>query len=306
MTLKYLITGATGGLGKQVLRYFVDHVPASEYAAASSRASNRAHFENRGIAFRHVNYDDPESLDSGLHDVENLLFVSTNVFDNERRDKQHRRLIDAAKRAGVKHVWYTSLAFGGFSDNSKAAVQQVHLITERLLKESGLTYTSIREGVYAEAFPVFMNWYPDSITVTLPADGEIAYTRREELGEATARIMLKGGYENQIVLFTAEGTVTAKEVVDIINETTKQQVKFEVVSPQEYVRINSTNDRGGKPRAFFEMVSTWWEEIAKGELRTTNPLMREILGRAPTKPQDALRALLTENPDYTWHQNYSE
>lgn len=104
MTLKYLITGATGGLGKQVLDYFVDHVPASEFAAASSRASNRARFEGRGIAFRHVDYDDEESLDSGLRDVENLLFVSSNTFDNERRDKQHRRLIDAAKRAGVNHV----------------------------------------------------------------------------------------------------------------------------------------------------------------------------------------------------------
>ncbi|KAL3430761.1 hypothetical protein BDV09DRAFT_177850 [Aspergillus tetrazonus] len=306
MTLKYLITGATGGLGRQVLDYFVDHVPASEFAAASSRASNRARFEDRGIAFRHVDYDDEESLDSGLRDVENLLFVSSNTFDNERRDKQHRRLIDAAKRAGVKHVWYTSLAFGGFSDDSRAAVQQAHLITERFLRESGLTYTSIREGVYAEAFPVFINWYPDSTTVTLPADGEIAYTRRAELGEATARIMLQGGYENQIVLFTAEETITSKEIVDIINETTKRQVQFEIVSPQEYIRINSANDQGGKPKAFFEMVLTWWEDIAKGELRTTHPLMREILGRPPTKPQDALRALLTDNPDYTWHQNYAK
>ncbi|KAL2818509.1 hypothetical protein BDW59DRAFT_127642 [Aspergillus cavernicola] len=305
MSLNYLITGATGGLGEQVLNYFVANVPSSEYAAASSNTSNRAGFEDRGIAFRHVNYDDEQSLDSGLHGVKNLLFVSTNVFDNARRDKQHRRLIDAAKKAGVKHVWYTSLAFGGFSSDSKAAVQQVHLITEGLLKESGLTYTSIREGVYTEAFPVFMNWYPDSTTVTLPADGEVAYTRRAELGEATARIMIRGGFENQIVLFTAEETITSKEVVDVINETTGRQVKFETVSPEEYVRVNGMNDRGGKSRAFFEMVSTWWGDIARGELRTTHGLMREILGREPTKPRDALRELLTENRDYTWHQNYA-
>lgn len=135
MSLKYLITGATGGLGEQVLKYFVDNVDRSQFAAASSSDKNRTRFEDLGIAFRRIDYEDEESLDSGLHGVENLLFVSTNVFDNERRDKQHRGLINAAKRAGVKHVWYTSLAFGGFSDNSKAAVQQVHLITEKLLKE---------------------------------------------------------------------------------------------------------------------------------------------------------------------------
>ncbi|KAL4886914.1 hypothetical protein BJY04DRAFT_204557 [Aspergillus karnatakaensis] len=304
MTLKYLITGATGGLGKQVLNYFVAHVPPSEFAAASSNVTNKARFEDRGIAFRHVDYDDEQSLSSGLRDVENLLFVSTNTFDNERRDKQHRRLIDAAKRAGVKHVWYTSLAFGGFSNDSKAAVQQAHLITERLLKESGLTFTSIREGVYAEAFPVFLNWYPNSTTVTLPADGEVAFTQRTELGEATARLIIRGGYENEIVLLTTGETITAKEVVDVINEVTGRQVKFEIVSPEEYARVNGENDQGGKPKAFFQMVATWWGDIAKGELRTTDGLMRDVLGREPTKPRDALRKLLTENRDYTWHQNY--
>ncbi|KAL4936164.1 hypothetical protein BDV06DRAFT_205548 [Aspergillus oleicola] len=304
MSLKYLITGATGGLGEQVLNYFIANVPASEFAAASSNPLNRARFEDRGIAFRHVDYDDEESLGSGLKDVDNLLFVSTNVFDNERRKRQHRRLIDAAKRAGVKHTWYTSLAFGGFSNDSKAAVQQVHLITEKMLKESGLSYTSIREGVYTEAFPVFMNWYPDSKAVMLPADGEIAYTRRSELGEATARLMIKGGYENATVLLTAEETITSKEIVDIINETTDRQVDFRLVSHEEYVRVNSRNDKGGKPEVFFESVSSWWEDIAQGALRTTNPLMREILGREPTKPRDALREILNENPGYTWHQNY--
>ncbi|KAL4795188.1 hypothetical protein BDV19DRAFT_363762 [Aspergillus venezuelensis] len=305
MTLKYLITGATGGLGQEVLNYFVANVPASDYAAASSNPSNRERFEERGIAFRHVNYDDEESLDSGLRGVENLLFVSTNSFDNEERDRQHRRLISAARRAGVKHVWYTSLAFGGFSNDSKAAVQQVHLTTEQLLKESSLTYTSIREGVYLEAFPVFMNWYPDTKTVYLPADGEIAYTRRAELGEATARLMIKGGYENDIVLLTAEETITAKEVVDIINDTTNREVEFKIVSPEEYVSVNSENDQGGKPAEFFAKVASWWGDIAEGALRTTKPLMREALGREPTKPRDGLREIFSANPDYTWHQNYA-
>lgn len=171
---------------------------------------------------------------------------------------------------------------------------------------SGLTYTAIREGVYAEAFPVFINWYPDTTAVQLPADGEIAWTRRTELGEATARIMIRGGYENQTVLFTSEETITTKELVDILNETTSRQVKFEIVSSEEYVRVNGANDQGGKPQAFFEMVATWWEDIAKGELRTTDGLMRDVLGREPTKPRDAIKQLLAENRDYTWHQNYAQ
>ena len=101
MTLKYLITGATGGLGKHVLNYFIANHPPSEFAAASSNASNKSIFESRGIAFRHVNYDNPQSLETGLRDVENFFFVSTS---DENRVEQHARVIEAAKKVGVKHV----------------------------------------------------------------------------------------------------------------------------------------------------------------------------------------------------------
>jgi uncharacterized protein YbjT (DUF2867 family) len=138
----------------------------------------------------------------------------------------------------------------------------------------------------------------------LPTDDPIAFTLRTELGEATARLMIAGGHENEIVLLTAEETIRPSEVVDVINQTTGRQVKFERVSLEDYPRIAGEKDQGGKPKAFFEMTLTWYEGIAKGELAVTHSLMRELLGREPTRPKDAIAGLLRENPDYTWHQNY--
>jgi hypothetical protein len=156
MTVKYLITGATGGLGSQVLAHLAASVPHSSLVAASSKESNRAQFEAQGIAFRVTNFDDPASLKAAFDGVENLFFVSTNTFDNERRTKQHWNVVEAAKKTGVKHVcfhtilfflmfimlmrivqtWYTSLAFGGLRSDSKMAVQQAHLETEKMLEKS--------------------------------------------------------------------------------------------------------------------------------------------------------------------------
>ncbi|KAF9884225.1 hypothetical protein FE257_001957 [Aspergillus nanangensis] len=305
MTLKYLITGATGGLGGPILDYFVDHCASTEYAAASSRESNRRQFEERGIAFRHIDYDSPATLETAFHEVENLLFVSSNTFDNAKRAIQHGNVVSAAKKMGVKHVWYTSLAFGGLTNDSQAAVQQAHLVTEQLLKDSGLTFTSIREGVYTEAFPLFLNWYPSTETVSLPNDdGRIAFTLRTELGEANARLMIGGGHEKEIVLLTAGEPIKLSQIVDVINEVTGRQVKFQVVSPEEFVRVSGAHDEGGKPPAFFEATVSWYESIRRGELVATDGLMRDVLGREPTKATDAVRQLLRENPNFTWHQNY--
>ncbi|KXG47205.1 uncharacterized protein PGRI_010750 [Penicillium griseofulvum] len=305
MTLKYLITGATGGLGAGVLSYLVANLPASEYAAASSKEENRKQFEDRGIAFRVASYDDPQTLETAFEDVENIFFVSTSTFDIEKRRKQHENFIIAAKKMNVKHLWYTSLAFGGYNSDSKADVQQCHLMTEDMLKEAGINFTSIREGLYTDAFPVFMGWYPNTPTVHLPSDGPIAFTLRSELGEANARLMIRGGYDREIVLLTAQETITFSEIVDVINETTGRNVQLELVSPEEFVRLKAGSDEGGKPEGFFKVLLSWYESISKGETSTIDPLMADLLGRQPTSPREAIRALLTENRDYEWHQNYA-
>ncbi|KAJ5355910.1 hypothetical protein N7517_010519 [Penicillium concentricum] len=307
MTLKYLITGATGGLGAGVLSYLAANVPASEYAAASSKEENRKQFEDRGIAFRLASYDDPQTLETAFEDVENIFFVSTNTFDIEKRRKQHQNFVVAAKKMNLTwkpQLWYTSLAFGGYNSDSKAAVQQGHLMTEEMMKETGINFTSIREGLYTDAFPIFMGWYPSTSTVYLPSDGPIAFTLRSELGEANARLMIRGGYDRETVLLTAQQTVTFSEIVDLINETTGRNVQFELVSPEEFVRLKTASDEGGKGEGFFQALLSWYEGISKGETCTIDPLMADLLDRQPVPPREAIQAFLRENRDYEWHQNY--
>jgi uncharacterized protein YbjT (DUF2867 family) len=171
---------------------------------------------------------------------------------------------------------------------------------------SGLTYTSIREGIYVNAFPLFLNWYPSTETIYIPGphDVKVAFTSREELGEANAKLLLKGGYENEIVLLTANETVSFTDVVNLINETTGRNVKLKIVSPEGYVRLSVENDQGGKPVSFWQTRLSWFEGMQKGDGAATHPLMKELLGREPRTASQMIRALLEENPDYTWHQNY--
>ncbi|KAK5801373.1 hypothetical protein VI817_003585 [Penicillium citrinum] len=307
MTLKYLITGATGGLGGLVLEYFIANVPLGDFAVSSSRIENRSLFERRGVQFRHLDYEDSATLEVGLRHVQNLLFVSTNtnVIHIDRILRHHGNMVSAAAKAHVGHVWYTSLPFGGFGDDSEVAVQQQHLATEKMLQESGLTYTCIREGIYTEAFPLFLNWYADTTHIMLPCDGEIAFTSREDLAEGTARLMLSGGYANQTVLFTAGKTISAREMVDIIHQSTGQKLQIRYVSEEEYLTHNTHHDRGGKPAELFKTVSSWWMAAARGELKTMDGLLGEILGREPLAPQDAVRQLLQKEGDHVWHQNYA-
>lgn len=155
-----------------------------------------------GVEVRKGDYADPDSLRAAFKGADKLLLMSYPSIARELRVRMHKNAIDAAKAVGVKHIYYTSLAFGfgarrglvpvGEAE-SVAAVMQAHLDTEAYLRTSGLTYTIIREGIYSESWPLYFGfWSPEEGTneVVIPhGDGAIAWASRVDLGEGTARIL---------------------------------------------------------------------------------------------------------------------
>ena len=135
MSRPFLFTGVTGGLGAKILNdlLYTHSVTPRSIIATSRSDSNRSRFESQGLIFRVADYKRPETLETAFKDVENLLFMSSSERDNAKRNLEHGNVIEAARKAKVKKVWYVSLAFGGFGDGSKIGVQQAHYATENEL-----------------------------------------------------------------------------------------------------------------------------------------------------------------------------
>ena len=143
-----------------------------------------------GVEVRKGDFGDASSLETAFAGADKLLIVSYPSIAHELRVRNHINAIDAAKRVGITHIYYTSLAF---ASDSVAAVMQAHLDTEKYLKESGITYTIIREGIYSESWPLYLGFFDSSEgkdEVLIPhSDGKIAWVCRDDLGEGTAKII---------------------------------------------------------------------------------------------------------------------
>jgi uncharacterized protein YbjT (DUF2867 family) len=149
-----VLTGTTGGLGSHVLTHLLKLVPATSLIISLSPSSKSppASISSSGAHIRRGDLNDLSSLTSAFSGASGLFLVSYPGIAHAERVRAHRNAIDAAKAAGLRRVWYTSLAFAG---DSKAEVMQAHLETEAYLKRSGLTYTIIREGIYSESWPLY-------------------------------------------------------------------------------------------------------------------------------------------------------
>src|SRR5688500_16365309 len=102
-----IVTGATGKLGRLVVEGLLRKVPAEQVAVAVRSPEKGADFAARGVAVRRADYERPETLEAALKGAEKVLLISANEVG--KRAPQHKAVIDAAKRAGVKLLVYTSI-----------------------------------------------------------------------------------------------------------------------------------------------------------------------------------------------------
>ncbi|KZO92410.1 NmrA-like family protein [Calocera viscosa TUFC12733] len=293
-----VVTGATGGLGSQVFKYLLQLLPASQITVSLHNPSGASEFiKTSGAQIRQGSYTDSSSLDSAWAKADKLFLISYPGISREPRVAAHKSAIDAAKRLSIGHVYYTSLGFGtGISPESVADVMQAHLETERYLKQSGLKYTIIREGIYSESWPLYLGFWSKEEggdEVIIPnADGPIAWVSREDLGEATAKIIAEGAYGNETIFLSGARTYTLTEIVSLISSILSRALKIKVGTVDDYVTANQ-GKRGprGEP-AFLQQWATTYTALAKGECSVVDQTIKRVLGRELKPMEQTLREML--------------
>jgi NAD(P)H dehydrogenase (quinone) len=163
-----MVTGANGQLASLTL---------NELNARGEQAIGGSRTPKDGR--RHLDFDDPSSLN--LTGVSTLVLISAGYAEDDQVIARHRAVVDAAVRNSVAHIVYTSLT--GSADHLGFAL--AHRATERLVKASGLDWTILRNGLYAELFGALLTWTPDGLESAF-GDGALAAVARADLAAVAA------------------------------------------------------------------------------------------------------------------------
>ena len=101
-----LVTGANGQLGTAVVRNLLEKTPSTQIAALVRDESKASALKQKGVNIRVGNYDDLASLDRAMQGIERVLLIAGTNEDNRLR--QHQNVVNAAKKANVRCIAYTS------------------------------------------------------------------------------------------------------------------------------------------------------------------------------------------------------
>lgn len=293
--MRVLLTGTSGNLGSRVLQSILDQdlIPSSDLVISTSSPHKLiAIAKQNDISLVPGDFTDPDELTESFASSDaDILFLVSYPSPSVDRWLHHKTAIDAAKKAGIKLIVYTSLMFGGETGMiSKAGVQQAHIKTVEYLQQSGLEYVVLREGIYTESWWLYAGFQPrqlkkgdtDPITFVIPDDGPVAWVSWDDLGQGTAKILARiamGEREwiGQTLNLTGPRTTSLKDVSRLVEKHTGRKVEVKLVGEDEAKKYHLAD--GKKEEWLVSSWVGWFEAIKDGECAVVDPLLRDLLGR---------------------------
>lgn len=282
-----LVTGATGGLGKAVVENLLKTVGPATISVLVRDPAKAADLQAQGVTVKLGDYNDYASLVAAFKGVDKLFLVSSNDIPN--RVPQHTNVLNAAKEAGVQHVVYTSFQRKTEDGSSAAAfVAEAHLATEKLLKESGLTYTILKNALYLDVLPLFMGPVLDTNTIYLPAgEGKVPYASRADMGAAGAAVLAGTGHENQAYDISNDSSYSFHDIAKILSDLSGKTIQYVSPTAEEF---GTALAAAGVPAGAIEMTAGFCVAIEQGEFDFPGTDLEKLLGRKPESAEQFLKA----------------
>lgn len=280
--MKIGVTGATGQLGRLVVEELKKRVSADAIAALVRTPSKAA---DLGIESREFDYNNPAGLASSLAGVDRLLLISSSEIG--QRVRQHANVIEAAKKAGVKWIVYTSLLH---ADTSSLSLAEEHRATEKVLKESGVPYTLLRNG-----------WYTENYTGSIPGaiaagafigsagNGKIASAARANYAEAAAVVLTDLEHQHKVYELAGDDAYTLADLAAEVSRQTGKVIPYQNLSEADYA---SALKNVGLPEGLAHAIAGWDVAASKNDLFDNGHHLSKLIGHATTPMPDTVAAAL--------------
>lgn len=272
----YGVTGATGGFGSHVIRVLLARGVAPGNIVAIVRDPAKAgEWDSLGVDVRLGDFDKPDTLQSALDGVEILLLVSTHYGPN--RVMQHNAVIDAAVRAGVEPIVYTSVLH---ADTSKMGLAADHLATEHILIAAPLQWTILRNSWYLQLYTEDLpGTLTRGMTIGSAGNGRVSAAAREDYAEAAATVMLEPGHKDTIYELGGDTSFSYADFAQTLTRLSGTTIGYTNLTPEAH---REALLGAGLPEDYADVIVDSDQAIPRGELETTSHDLSRLLHR-PTQ-----------------------
>lgn len=283
-----LVLGATGTVGKQVVKE-LEQSQAVNVRIPSRNLETVEHLKSEGKDAVYLDLDKPQTFALALAGVERVFLLTGYTI---AMLAQSKTLVDAAKKAGVKHIVHV----GVFAEWDCTDAHFVwHQMIEKYIEASGIAWTHLHPNMFMEA--VTGLYMPKNMTYTTYfTDRRIGFIASSDIAAVGAKALIDGPekHAGQHYWLSVE-SYNGQEIVEIINEVTGLEIKLQRKGIDDFIAMIEAPDfpvERWYARANLDFV----EQVLDGRMAYMATVRNDIpyvLGR----PAKTFREHLSEHKD---------
>ena len=270
------VTGATGRLGGRVARRLAAAgSPPRLLVRDPARAPDLPGAQVAGAEYR-----DQDAVQRALRGANTVFMVSG--AETPDRVGEHRTFVDAAVAAGVRHLVYTSFFRAG--PTATFTLARDHWATEEHVRASGLSWTFLRDNLYADFVPLLVG---DDGVLRGPAGvGRVSVVALDDIADAAVAVLRAPERSaGRTYDLTGPQDLSLAEAADVLSERTGRPVTYR---PETVAEAYASRAGLGAPDWQVDAWVSTYTAIAAGELAGVSPAVAELTGR----PGRTLREVL--------------
>jgi NAD(P)H dehydrogenase (quinone) len=287
--MKVAITGGSGQLARRAAELVLAQLAPDQLVVTTRTPKALVSLAERGVDVREADFAEPRTLRAAFAGCERLLLVS--ATDLAARTAQHQAAIAAAEAAGVRHIVYTS----GLKPEppNPAVVAPSHHATERALMRSGLSWTVLRNSLYADyQLPEAERALQTGVLIHNRGGGAVAYVAREDCAAAAAAALLQDGSENSTYAITGSEAWTAEDLAALYAELGGRAVRVHALDDEAFI-ATLVGDAAEVDHLRYgaELVASFGRSIREGYMSGCTDHVTRLTGRSPRSLREVLAPL---------------
>lgn len=298
MSVNLLVTGASGQLGQAIVEHLLEIQKTDssfKIIAATRNVEKIERFKAQGVELRKADFADAASLDTAFKGVDRLILISTDSIGT--RFTAHKTAIDAAVKAGVKHILYTSANHPAVD----RPLYDEHFLTESYLAAATTVgFSILRNAIYQE---ILLGGLPAAFAhggtyVTAQGEGKRGYISRNDEALAAAHAAtdkFAGDSARRIYEISSAELLSGDDVAALAAEVAGKPLKHVSVPTEKLVEIFS----GFLPKHFAVAFAEIDAHTREGFDAAYTDHFEQLVGRRPHGLKEFLvanKAALTAAP----------
>ncbi len=275
MSSPILVIGALGNVGAEVVKHLLN-AGVKVRASDMSEEKIKARFGSSVEAVR-FDFTDPKTYEATFKGVEKMFLLRPPHITNIKRDMHPS--INAAKRAGVKHVVFLSLI------GIESAKYVPHYKVETYLKEVNLQTTFLRCSFFMQNLSTtHRQEIKERNEIFVPVGkAKTSFIDARDIGAVAAVALTQTGHGNKNYDLTGSEALDYWQVTKILSEVLRREIQYKNPNPV-YFLIETM--RRGTPFMFALVMMGLYTSTRFGMAEPITTEVEKLTGRKPISFQE--------------------